>query len=59
VQMAQRQATPREIADLNVRRAKLQAEQDRIVYRRTHQGSEDQAVPHAKPDDELLKAEPV
>ncbi|MDN7445567.1 hypothetical protein QZM64_41115 [Burkholderia cepacia] len=37
--MARRLASPAEIADLNVRRAKLQSERTRIVYRRTHGSS--------------------
>jgi len=34
-EMAQREATPSEIAELNVRRAKLRTERGRIVYRNT------------------------
>ncbi|VWC79186.1 hypothetical protein BLA39750_01070 [Burkholderia lata] len=39
--MARRVASPSEISDLNVRRAKLQSERARIVYRRTRSGSMD------------------
>lgn len=55
-EMAQREATPREIADLNVRRANLQAERARIVYRRTHHRTPDAAVVQSDIEGKLEKS---